>query len=73
MKVCHFIPLDENFPKDLVDKKFPCNEWPYKMEEAIGDKKNDMNEACDRHDLLPSETKETIAKVTVLYFRTLSS
>ena len=78
MKNCHFIrssfiPLDDNFQEDLLGKTFPCDEWPYKMEEAIGDNKKIMNEACDRNDLLPSEAKETIAKVTVLYIRTLSS
>merc|ERR1712110_1215050 len=28
----------------------------------MGDNKKIMNEACDRHDLLPSEAKETLAK-----------
>ena len=63
IKICRYSPLDEKFPKDLVDKTFPCNEWPSKMKEHFGDKNK---EACDMYDLLPSKEKEKIAKIIEL-------
>ena len=58
IKVCRYIPLDEKFPKDLLDKTFPCDEWPSKVKEHLGFRK----EACDMSDLLTSKEKEKIAK-----------
>ena len=59
IKLCRYIPLDKNFPKDLLDKTFPCDEWPSKMKEQLGDNRK---EGCDMYDFLPSKEKEKIAK-----------